>query len=535
MQKNNHYDLVIIGAGINGAGIARDAALRGLSVLVVEQSDICSATSAWNSRLVHGGLRYLEHKELGLVRESLRERENLLRSASHLVHPLPLMIPIYASNRRGHTIVRMGMMAYDLLSYDKSLPRHRMLSRQQAAQNAAGLDQKQLKGAAQYYDAQVTFPERLTLEVLLCARENGAEILTHTPVKRINLDESGSAVSGVRILNRATGEEEDIVSKCVVNVSGPWVDQVLTTSGHTLPRQIGGTRGSHIVVAPFSGAPQVALYAEAEDGRPYFTIPWNGLFLIGTTDLHHEEPPDSVHATEEEIDYLLNSTNRLLPSAQLERDSVLYSYAGVRPLPYVPAGQPGTITRRHIVHDHSPQITGLWSIIGGKLTTYRSLAEEAVNKVAAAQGWRLARCSTHHRPLPGARRHNARELEKRLCANYGLTSLAARRIVSIYGARSEDILELLSEAPELAENLSPETGAIKAELVFAMRYEMAANLTDALMRRTMVGLGPAAGLDALENAVATLCQHLNWDRHTAMGQADEFRQYVAHTLRTQDP
>jgi glycerol-3-phosphate dehydrogenase len=305
-------------------------------------------------------LRYLEHFELGLVYESLRERETLLRIASGLVKPLVMVIPIYKQSRRGRMTIWAGMVLYDLLSWRKSLPRHRMLSRAETLGKWPGLNAEGLVGSALYYDAQVEFPERLVLANVESAREFGAEVLTHTRV-------TGLTGSGVEFGGQL------VEAGVVINATGPWIDQVLTPVKS--PRLIGGTKGSHIVVPVFPGAPANAIYLEARsDGRPIFIIPWNKLYLIGTTDVPFEGDPDQVRCEDWEIDYLLSETNLALPGAHLTRESILYTYSGVRPLPYQSS------TRRHFIREH-PQLPNLLSIVGGKLTTYRSLSEECVDLI----------------------------------------------------------------------------------------------------------------------------------------------------------
>ncbi|MBK5936186.1 glycerol-3-phosphate dehydrogenase/oxidase [Halorhodospira halophila] len=526
-ELEHPYDLIVIGAGINGAGIARDAALRGLRVLVLEQDDIGGATSAWNSRLVHGGLRYLEHGEIGLVRESLRDREILLRTAPHLVTPLPLLIPLYAGQRRGPGMVRLGMLAYDFLSMDKSLPCHRMYDRATVRAAEPGLAEQGLLGAARYYDAQVAYPERLTLENLLCARAHGATVYTHARARRVQREAATGRVTGVEIEDQLTGETARARSASVINVAGPWVDHLPEATAPEFPRRIGGTKGTHIVVPPFPGAPGHALYAEArEDGRPYFTLPWNGLYLIGTTDTRYDADPGTAAPTEDEIRYLLDETNRLLPDAGLERSQVLYAYSGVRPLPHVAAGETGAITRRHLIVDHEDQALGLWSVIGGKLTTYRHLAEEAVERIGRSRGWQLPPCPTRRRPLPGAATPDLETFRRRLAAAHGLTPVLAQRLAALYGVKAEQIAARMSADPRLQEVFSPQTGAVVAELIHAFETEMSETLTDALMRRTMVGLGPAAGLDAVDSAACIAGAHLGWDRDRVAAEAEGFRTYI---------
>jgi glycerol-3-phosphate dehydrogenase len=375
MVRASRYDVIIIGAGINGAGIARDGAMRGLKVLLIDKGEPGCATTSASTRLIHGGLRYLEHFEFGLVRESLRERETLLKIASHLVKPLAITIPIYKQSKRGPWTIRAGMILYDLLSWGKSLPRHQMLSRAETLERWPGLNPEGLVASALYYDAQVEFPERLTLANVQSAQEFGAEVLTHTRV-------TGLTVTGVEFGDRFAE------ASVVINAAGPWIDQVLERAPVKSPKLIGGTKGSHIVVPVFDGAPANAIYLEARsDGRPIFIIPWNKLYLIGTTDVRYEGDPDEVRCEPWEIDYLLSETNLALPAAQLTHDNILQTYSGVRPLPYQSS------TRRHFIREH-PQLPNLLSIVGGKLTTYRSLAEECVDLIFRKLGKDPPPCNT---------------------------------------------------------------------------------------------------------------------------------------------
>jgi glycerol-3-phosphate dehydrogenase len=375
MVRASPHDVVIIGGGINGAGIARDAAMRGLNVLLIDKGDLGAATTSASTRLIHGGLRYLEHFEFGLVRESLREREILLKIAPDLVKPLAITIPIYKQSKRGRLTIRAGMILYDLLSWGKSLPNHRMLSRAETLERWPGLNPEDLVGSALYYDAQVEFPERLVVANALSAREFGAEVLTHTRVT--SLTGSGVQFAG-----------QFVEASVIINAAGPWVDRVLERAPVKSPKLIGGTKGSHIIVPVFPGAPSNAIYLEARsDGRPIFIIPWNKLFLIGTTDVRFEGDPDEVRCELWEIDYLLSETNLALPDAGLTRDSILDTYSGVRPLPNQSS------TRRHFIREH-PQLPNLLSIVGGKLTTYRSLSEECVDLIFRKLGKDSPPCRT---------------------------------------------------------------------------------------------------------------------------------------------
>ena len=397
------YDVAVIGAGINGAGIARDAAMRGLGVVVLDKGDLCSGTSWASSRLIHGGLRYLEHGEIPLVYESLRERRNLRVIAPHLVQPLRISIPIYEQSRRGSLLIRLGMLAYDLLSWGKRMPAHRMLNLEQMQATAPAMSIQGLRGGAQYFDAQVTFAERLVTENLLAAELAGASVRLHHEVTGI--DCRGGRIDSLRVHDRMHDRHTELRARVVVNAGGPWVDQVLATAPDANTAKtplIGGTKGSHIIVGRFDGAPEEAFYVEAlSDGRPFFIIPWNGQLLIGTTDIRYDESLDHIRASESEIDYLLAETNRVFPTAELDADDIHYAYAGVRPLPYRTRGPESAITRKHIIRVNKTGARGLMSIIGGKLTTYRNLAEQAVDKTGKLLGRRLPACRTHDTPLPG--------------------------------------------------------------------------------------------------------------------------------------
>jgi glycerol-3-phosphate dehydrogenase len=522
------FDLLVIGAGINGAGIARDAAMRGLRVLLVDKGDLGSGTTSWSTRLIHGGLRYLEHFEGPLVRESLRERETLMKIAGHLVKPVSMAIPIYEGDRRGPAIVRLGMVTYDVLSLGKSLDNHRMLSAAEALEREPGLSPEGLRGAALYHDAQVEFAERLAVENALAARTAGAVVLTYARAERLVIEEN--VVRGVElsdVLNASSGVRE-ARAEVVVNAAGPWVDEVLSTAARRPRRMVGGTKGSHLVVESFAGAPRDALYVEASaDGRPYFIVPWNGLFLIGTTDERYSGDLDWVVADDAEIDYLIAETNRVVPEARLTRQQVIYTYAGVRPLPYVRGGDTGGVTRRHIVHDHAPDLAAnLVSIVGGKLTTYRSLAEEAVDEVYRLLARRRPGSRTGKVRLPGGSAGRMEEFAASFAATSGLGAGTSARLVRVYGTRAEEIAQIAASDESLAHRIADEPGTVGAEVLYAVRHEAAETLTDILMRRTMIGLGPSVGIGPDREAADIAMRWLGWDAERAEREVDAFRAYI---------
>jgi glycerol-3-phosphate dehydrogenase len=527
--ETTRFDLIVIGAGINGAAITRDAAMRGLSVCLLEMNDLASGTSAWSSRLIHGGLRYLEHYEFGLVRESLRERERLLGNAPHLVAPLPMVVPIQEGAKRGPLLIRAGMIFYDILSYDKSLPLHRMLSPEKALERVPALDPDGLKAAAVYYDAQATFAERLIVENVLSAFEHGAQIVTRATVTGIVSE--GAVVRGVEVHDTLTDAQHRIAGRAVVNVAGPWVDQVLAGApkGRVQGKYLGGTKGSHIIVDRFEGAPTDAIYYESRsDHRPILVIPFNGMIMLGTTDIRYEGDLDRIEVSDAEIDYLLSEANALFRGVNLTPDDVRYSYAGIRPLPRKSRGSTGAITRRHIIKNHAPDLRGLWSIIGGKLTTHRSLAEEFVDKALRALG-RDARCRTGAVPLPGAAGVAFGTYRRSIvppAAQLGIGERSAYRLVDLYGTRAEEILALIPSRPVLATVVDPYSGAIAAEAAFAVQEEMAISLADILLRRTMIAYGPHGGIGPDERILEIAGRELGWTRPRQAKELAAYREWI---------
>lgn len=500
------FDVAIIGAGINGAGIARDAALRGLKVLIVDKNDMCSGTSAVSSRLIHGGLRYLEYGEIPLVYESLHERRCLQHIAGHLVTPLRISIPIFSGARRGPWLIRLGMIAYDLLSFRKSIPGHEMLNSKEIQEQEPGLLGDGLLAAARYSDAQVTFAERLVLENLLAAQAAGAVVKTYSTVTGIEACEG--RVSTIVYEDRA-GQRHEASVATVINASGPWVDEVLKVAPRVVKRFVGGTKGSHIIVGKFDGAPRDAFYVEAAaDGRPFFIIPWNDLYLIGTTDIRYNESLDEIRASQPEVEYLLAETNRVFPRAELTAGKVHYAYAGVRPLPYREKGPESAITRRHIIKVNRRIARGLVSIIGGKLTTYRNLAEQTVDKLAKLLHRKLPDCRTRETLLPGA--WGVDRARDALLETGLLSATGVQRLLDIYGGRAITIAELATQVAQYAKPLDTGQTVLAAEIVFTIREEFPATLADLIYRRTMLGFDADQGRPLYAAIAATAADEFGW-------------------------
>ncbi|MBS2038092.1 glycerol-3-phosphate dehydrogenase/oxidase [bacterium] len=510
-----HYQVLILGAGVNGAGIARDLTMRGVRCALVDKADLCNGTSAWSTRLIHGGLRYLEYYEIDLVRESLREREILLRNAPHLVRPLPLMIPIYKGARRGPLMIWAGMLAYDVLSFDKSLPWHRMMLPGAVKKSTPGLRKEGLRGAAVYYDCQVEYAERLVVENAMDARRYGCDLYLYREVVELG-------PQGVRVRDES-GQVELLTADLVINVTGPWVDQLLERTGGQFPRQMGGTKGSHIVVDPFPGLPPEALYVEASaDGRPYFIVPWNDQLLIGTTDLRSDEDLDSVRASRDECQYLIDETNKLYPQANLTLDKIHFTYSGVRPLPHTPAGKTAAITRRHHVVEHPEAGFPLLSVVGGKLTTFRSLAQEAVDKIFKMLRLPKQKCRTGLRPLPGFSLLHEPRFTKLFAERHGLSVPTSRHLARTYGAWAEDIAALASQQPELKETICARTAAIAAEVVWCCQREQVTHLEDFMLRRSLIAWQAGQGREAVDPVLRLMAPLKGWDAAKMAGEKERF-------------
>lgn len=523
MKSSSEYDVVIVGGGINGAGIARDAALRGLAVLLLEQNDFGSGTSSWSSRLIHGGLRYLEYGELPLVYESLRERRVLQTTAKHLVRKLRINIPVYEHSRRGLLLLRAGMIAYDLLSFGKPLPHHRVLDRDELLANEPGVNPSGLRGGVRYYDAQVPYAERLVIENVVAAQSAGAVVRNYSKVTGIDAREG--RVRRLFYTDARTGVRSEVHANVVVNAAGPWVDAVLATMNPPVTgRLIGGTKGSHIVVGQFEGAPRDAFYVEARsDGRPFFIIPWNNQLLVGTTDIRYEGDPAYASASDAEIQYLITETNRIFPGAHLSPEKIHYAYAGVRPLPHR-AGPESAITRKHILKQHR-DAKGLWTVIGGKLTTYRSLAEDAVDRIVRHAGLNARACVTRAENLPGA--NCLKEAEAELEQSRHLTPECRHRLLDVYGGRARDILALARAEPHLSATIDPKATVIAAEVAFSLRSEFAVTLIDIQHRRTMTGLAADLGASAAEGIADAAAKELGWTEPETKRQLHALRAYNA--------
>jgi glycerol-3-phosphate dehydrogenase len=524
------YDVVVIGAGVNGAGIAWDATLRGLRVLLVDKGDVGSGTSSWSSKLIHGGLKYLEKYDVPLVRESLREREWLLQAAPHLVRELRFLVPFYKRNEHSRAILTLGMIAYDVLSFDKTLKRFNILSRDKMLAREPGVDPEDLQGAAVYSDGQVLHGERLSVEIALAAEAAGATVLTHT--RAVGLGRSGQTVTSVTLRDELDGTEYEVPTRTVINAAGPWIDQVWEDDSLGLPRMNDGTKGTHLVVDPFPGAPKDAFYYEAKsDGRAVLVLPWNGKYLIGATDIRFDGDLDMASATQDEYDYILAETNAIIPEANLTMGDVLYAYTGVRPLPFVDqSSDVSDITRRHDIRHHEDVADGLYTLVGGKLTTFRQVGEDFGDLLSKRFGIRR-RSVTRKLTLPGGRDKNLARLRTRVAAT-GVDPSVVARLVDQYGTRAVDLAALITSTPERSEVLDAGFGLTVGEIEWAITHEGALRLSDVLSRRTMVQLQSGLGRDSIEPAAEVCARLLGWDEER---KADEIARHERFLTRFVPP
>ncbi|MHC9042937.1 glycerol-3-phosphate dehydrogenase/oxidase [Microbacterium saperdae] len=527
------WDLLVIGGGVNGLATAWDAALRGMRVAIIDKDDWGSGTSSWSSRLIHGGLKYLEHVEFGLVYESLRDREWLLRAAPHLVKPLAFIMPFYKTNKNGPAILRLGMLLYDILSFGKSVPNHRIFSREQTIAREPGIVRQELTGSGVYYDAQVAYAERLSIELLLAAESAGAIALNYAQADSLLVE--GGRVCGATVLDRESGERKTIRAKVTVNAAGPWIDELLAGSPMGATRLNGGTKGTHLVVDRFPGGPtdECVYYEARSDGRQVLVIPWLDRYLIGSTDKRFAGDIDRAMPDDDEIDYILAETNTVFPEAKLTRDSVAYAYTGIRPLPYAPDTDEGKVTRKHIVKDHGPVNPGLITLIGGKLTTFRTLGEHAADAVARSLGNRK-RSATRKTALPGSVSSPAEALAAVLHAAPMIGADRAARLVDRYGARAVRVIDIATSEFQLGDANDPAASLLRAETALAVREEQAVHLRDVLARRTMAGLENDLGRSALDVAVDQMAVESSWDAERSKREVADYLYYIERLTRTEE-
>lgn len=506
-MSKKEYDVLVIGGGINGAAIAHDATLRGFKVALVEKKDFGWGTTAATSKLAHGGLRYLKNFELGLVRESLKERRILEKIAPHLVYPLPFLIPLYKKGHNKKSLIKIGMMLYDLLSYDKNkvdyeeqkIPCHKILKAEDVIKLEPGVLKDGLLGAAKYYDCQISNPERLCLEFILTANNNGADVSNYAEVEKVLIKDK--KVEGVLVKDKTNSREYKIKARFVVNASGPWLDKVIKTYDKAYKPMIRGTKGIHIVTHKLSNS--AVVLNTKETGRAFFVLPWRNRSLIGTTDVDFKGDLDDVHANKKDVLDLIDDVNQVYGS-NISLNDVLFSYAGVRPLVNEEGKKETEVSRRYEIKEED--VEGLITVVGGKLTTARNLAERAVDIIAKKAGKKVLPCKTKETPLYGSTVSHKEYLEKNL--KEGIDKNVLKHLINIYGSKYEEVLKYSKKEHQHLGYSQPD---IKAQVHYALEEEMALTLEDFMFRRTGIGTAgyPSAGCTFY--VMDVMADYFEWD------------------------
>lgn len=519
------FDLLVIGGGITGCGIAREAALRGLAVALVEKSDFAAGTSSRSSRLIHGGVRYLEHGQIHLVFESSAERRHLLAAAPHLVRPLAFTWPVYQGARIPRWKLGVGLTVYDALAMFRNVGRHRRLGARDVLAREPGLAAAGLLGGALYYDAS-TSDARLTLANAIGAAEAGAVVLNHAAVTRLRV--AGDRVRGAFVEDALdAGAPIEVRARVVVNATGPWSDGVRaldpSAAADVRARGVRGSKGTHVAVPRARIGNRDALtLLSPQDGRVMFVLPGGDFAIVGTTDTFTAASPDDVRPSAEDVSYLLATANHFFPAANLEAGDVVAAWAGIRPLLPVEGESPGAASREHAVDTSA---AGLVSIRGGKLTTYRVMAADVLKAVQSALGRRARRAPAE--PLPGGDFASFDALAAAAAAETRDAALAAR-LVRAFGTRWTGVWQAIREpgGDALAAAGRPYT---IGELRYCARREMACTLGDLLVRRTPLAFElPDHGAAAAEEIAHRVAAVMAWDARAIAGAVAA---YAAETAR----
>jgi glycerol-3-phosphate dehydrogenase len=507
------FDLAIIGGGINGAATAREAALRGLKVALVDAGDFAGGTSSRSSKLIHGGLRYLEQFDFKLVHESRAERRTLLALAPHLARPLPFVLPIYRGDPYYPLKIRIGLSIYDLLGNLGNEDRHRMLKPSEALRLIPALQSQDLRAAAIYYDSE-TDDARLTLEMILAAAERGAAVANYAEVLALHAVPDGQDIVAAEVEDRPSGQRFEVRARYWVNATGPWVDHVRALlPGFDGSKTIRLTKGTHVILPALS--PDHALFAAIRPGeRIFLMLPWHGYALLGTTDTDYDGDPASVQPDQQDINYLLAALNRILHQP-FEMSEVLGCFAGLRALAIEPGRSPSENTREYRFHEERG-IRNLTSICGGKLTTARALGENLVSRIQTHL--RIATSLVQvgrNTLLPGGNTGPLEDFVRGAIGaaekKFGIPAIVAERIIRTYGSRWGEVLEPIRKSPELAQSLPGTPALLAAEVVFSIRHEMAREVSDFLLRRSGLNWLAASLLQEAAPEVASIfAQEFGW-------------------------
>ena len=513
---SRRFDVLVVGGGITGVGVARDAALRGMNVALVERDDFASGTSSRSSRLVHGGLRYLEHGHLHLVFESSLERRRLLELAPHLVRPLEFVWPVYAGARVPRWKLGAGLFLYDLLALFRNVAPHRRLDPDEVIAREPRLRAQDLTGGASYFDA-ATDDARLTLATALGAHEAGATVANHAGVRRLLV--TRGRTGGAIVADSIGGSEVSVRARIVVNAAGPWSDEIRRLDEPSARATLRGTKGVHVTVPRDRiGNHNALTLLSPVDGRVMFLLPGDTHAVVGTTDTETDASPDDVRASRDDVDYLLRTANHFFPAAKLTAEDVVCAWAGIRPLVAGRFGTDASAASRE--HEITVSERGVVSVSGGKLTTYRAMSAEVVDVVERELGRVATPSETARVPLPGGDFDSfEQEVERALrtlggSVTSGMTGVAERaeQLVRSYGSRWKAVWAPVADDPSLAEPLVAGLPYTRAEVAYAVSDEMAVTLADALVRRTHVAFESRDhGRGAAPVAADIAGELLGWD------------------------
>lgn len=467
--SQTQYDVLIVGGGINGAAIAHLAALNGLKVALLEKGDFASGTSSKSTKLMHGGLRYLENFEFDLVQESLKERTIQLKSIPHLVKLLPFVIPVYKNDRRPLWMMKLGVWLYDFLSGKYVIEKHKSLTRDEIIRLVPGIKQDNLLGGVMYYDAQMD-DARVCLENVLMADKLGAHVANYAEAREF-IKESGRTV-GVMAYDMLTQQTFEVRAKKIIFTIGPWTNLLLRKEHKQQRERLRLTKGIHIVYrGEFSK--YALLITTQKEKRIFFIIPWKGNALIGTTDTDYSGLPDRLQVEEEDIDYLFKEARRIFPNVNFRREGIVTTFAGLRPLAHQ-RGHPSQVSRKHVIEQ---TYSGIIYVIGGKYTTYRKIAEDALKLIMK----KLPVDTEKNFTLYGS--GEITEKPEDVAQRYGLAVETAQLLLNTYGARYQDVLSLINKNASLKEPICSCSPAIRAQAAYALKVEMAQNKEDVLERR----------------------------------------------------
>lgn len=544
LEKFNQevFDVLIIGGGITGAGLALDAAARGLKTALVEKRDFAAGTSSRSTKLVHGGLRYLEQFDFGLVREALLERSILTRTAPHLVEAFPFVIPIYADSKRNydHPLkMRAGLILYDLLAGRHNFAKHRRLNREEALKLAPQLDSTGLRGAFLYYDGR-TNDARLVIEAVKASHAQGAAIANYTKVESFLRNADGQ-ITGAQLRDELSDEKIQLRARVTINATGVWMEETIKLgqgsagkhdgqNSNGLQKKIRPAKGIHLTVSADRLRVDAAWLIPSLTGhRFYFVVPWEGRVNIGTTDTDYQGGKDSPQAESNEVIEILDAINSYFPDAQLGPVDVISAWAGLRPLITDANAKNTTAVSRK--EEMIETADGLISIGGGKLTTYRIMAEHGIDLALKRLGKNAYAKTTADIPVSGGEMSRV-ELEvtaKQIAQHYELPMDITRHLIFTYGSNFDALIRLMREDEHLRDRLIAGLPHVNAEIVYATRNELALTLTDALMRRTRLAmLAGEAALDCAPVAAELMAQELGWDeseiQRQLAGFATELRQ-----------